>query len=63
MRLKSRREELKLLQKDVSKATGISQCTISKYENGVLQVKPVYMKKLAAALKTDVQTLFFSEED
>ena len=62
MRLKTRREELGLLQKDVSERTGIKQSTISKYENGLLQIKPLNMKKLAQALETDVHTLFFSEE-
>lgn len=62
MKLKSRREELGLLQKDIAERTGINQCTISKYENGILQVKPSNMKKLAKALNTDVQTLFFSED-
>lgn len=62
MQLKIRREELGLLQKDISKSTGISQSTISKYENGLLQVKPSNMKKLAETLKTDVQTLFFNED-
>ena len=62
MTIKERRNELGLLQKDVSKDTGIKQSTLSKYENGILQVKKETMKKLAKALKTDVQTLFFSEE-
>lgn len=62
MDLKKRREELGLFQKDVAKITKIPQSTLSKYETGVLQVRPKYMPKLAAALETDVQTLFFSEE-
>lgn len=62
MDILSRRNELGLLQKDLSIATGINQSTISKYENGKLQIKREAMKKIAKALETDVQTLFFSEE-
>ena len=62
MELRKRREELGLLQKDVAKTTKIPQSTLSKYETGVLQVRPKNMAKLAEALETDVQTLFFSEE-
>lgn len=63
MNILSRRRELGLLQKDLSKVTGINQSTISKYENGKLQIRREAMGKIAKALEVDVQTLFFSEEN
>ena len=63
MNLKERREELGLLQKDVSKITEIPQSTLSKYETGTLQVKPKYMSRLAKALNTSIEELFFSEDE
>lgn len=62
MTIRQRRKELNLTQKQLSYKTGIVQCTISKYENGKLQIKKDAMIKLAEALDTDVQTLFFLSE-
>lgn len=49
-------------QKDLANATGVSQQCLSKLENGKTKnPNRELMLKLAEALETDVQTLFFSE--
>ncbi len=55
------RKKKKLTQKQICEAVGISRSVLSKIENGEdMRVPKELMLKLAEALDTDVQTLFFS---
>lgn len=57
------RKRKQLTQDQVCEKVGIGRSTLSKIENGKdLNVTKELMLKLAEALETDVQTLFFSEE-
>lgn len=63
LKIKLRRVELGIKQKDLASKLGISQQYLGSLEAGrCTNPSKKLMKKLAEALETDVQTLFFSEE-
>ena len=57
--LRDYRKKMKMLQKELSKISGVSQVTISFIETGIVR-KPLESTKqaLAYALGVDLQTLF-----
>ncbi|MBO3323471.1 helix-turn-helix transcriptional regulator [Clostridium perfringens] len=64
MKIKLARVKLGLTQKELAKKVGISHVTLSKIEKGNYENLTLRtMLKLAAALKTTVQELFFSDEE
>lgn len=64
MKIKLARIKLELTQKELAKKVGISHVTLSKIERGIYEnLTFKTMKKLAKALDTTVQELFFSEEE
>lgn len=64
MKIKIARIKLDLTQKELAKKVGISHVTLSKIEKGNYEnLTYKTMKKLANALDTTVQELFFSEEE
>lgn len=64
MKIKLARIKLELTQKELAKKVGISHVTLSKIERGICEnLTFKTMKKLAKALDTTVQELFFSEEE
>lgn len=64
MKVKLARITLCLTQKELAKKVGISHVTLSKIEKGNYEnLTYKTMKKLAKALGTTVQELFFSEEE
>lgn len=64
MKIKLARVKLGLTQKELAKKVGISHVTLSKIEKGNYENLTLRtMLKLAEALDTTVQELFFSEEE
>lgn len=64
MKIKLARVKLGLTQKELAKKVGISHVTLSKIEKGNYENLTLRtMLKLAAALDTTVQELFFSDEE
>ncbi|WP_415287171.1 helix-turn-helix transcriptional regulator [Clostridium perfringens] len=64
MKIKLARVKLGLTQKELAKKVGISHVTLSKIEKGNYENLTLRtMLKLADALDTTVQELFFSEEE
>lgn len=62
--LKLARIKKALSQRDLSKISGVGMNTIVKVEKGNIDgVSVGILKKLAAALGSTIQDLFFSEED
>lgn len=64
MNVKIARLKKKLTQQQVCEAVRISRSILSRIENGDdMKASKELMLKLAAVLDTDVQTLFFSEDN
>lgn len=64
MKIKLLRVKLGLTQKELAKKVGISHVTLSKIEKGNYENLTLRtMLKLADALDTTVQDLFFSDEE
>lgn len=64
MKIKLARVKLGLTQKELAKKVGISHVTLSKIEKGNYENLTLRtMLKLAKALDTTVQELFFSDEE
>lgn len=62
--LKLARIKADLTQKDLADKSGVSRSTICSIEKHGIENTPVKtLRKLATALDTDVQNLFFSEEN
>lgn len=61
LKLKLKRVEKDLSQKEIAKELGISREVISKYEIGRSIPKPEVMKKLADYFEMTVDELFFKE--
>lgn len=62
--LKIERVKKGLTQKQLSEKSGVGRVTISNIERKGIKTTPVYiLEKLAKALDTTVQELFFSEEE
>ena len=59
-RIKDRREELRMSQEELSRLSGVSRGTIVKLENDVeTNATTSTLRKLAKALNTTVENLFF----
>jgi len=56
--LRDYRKKMKMLQKELSKISGVSQVTISFIENGLSEPMELTKQRLAEALGVDLQTLF-----
>lgn len=64
MKIKLKRISKELTQKELARKVGISHVTLSRIEKGSYEnITLKTMKKLAKALDTTVQDLFFSEEE
>ncbi|MBO3342153.1 helix-turn-helix transcriptional regulator [Clostridium perfringens] len=64
MKIKLKRISKGLTQKELANKVGISHVTLSKFERGSYEnITLRTMLKLAAALDTTVQELFFSDEE
>ena len=64
MNIKLKRISKELTQKELANKVGISHVTLSRIEKGSCEnITLKTMKKLAEALDTTVQDLFFSEEE
>lgn len=64
MNLKIKRIMLGLSQKDLAALIGVSNVTIGKIEKGQIDnIRFGTLKKLAAALNSTVEELFFGEEE
>lgn len=62
MNVKLKRIEKGIKQQDFAKTLGISKATLVKIEKGEYDIRLSLMKKIAVALDSTVQELFFSEE-
>lgn len=64
LKLKISRIKKGLTQEKLSEKAGVGRVTISNIERKGIKTTPVYiLEKLAKALDTTVQELFFSEEE
>lgn len=64
LKIKMRRIELRIKQKDLASNIGVSQQYLGKLENGkVTNPSRDLMIKISKALNANVQELFFSEEN
>ena len=64
LKLKIERIKKGLTQEKLSEKAGVGRVTISNIERKGIKTTPVYiLEKLAKALDTTVQDLFFSEEE
>ena len=64
MKIKLKRISRGWTQEDLSKKSGVSRNTIVKLEKGEIDgIRFGIIKKIAAALDTTVQELFFSDEE
>ncbi|MBM7834984.1 helix-turn-helix transcriptional regulator [Clostridium sardiniense] len=64
LKLKIERVKKGLTQENLSKKSGVGRITISNIERKGIKTTPVYiLEKLAAALDSTIQELFFSEEE
>ena len=64
MKIKLKRISKGLTQKELANKVGISHVTLSKFEKGSYEnITLRTMLKLASALDTTVQELFFSDEE
>lgn len=61
-RIRSTREELQMNQKDLSKATGIKDSMISDFERGVREPSTANLAKIAHALYSTMDELYFGDE-
>ena len=61
-RIRSTREELQMSQKDLSKATGIKDSMISDFERGVREPSTANLAKIAHALYSTMDELYFGDE-
>ncbi|WP_138207760.1 helix-turn-helix transcriptional regulator [Haloimpatiens lingqiaonensis] len=62
MNVKLKRIEKGIKQQDFAKTLGISKATLVKIEKGEYDIRLSLMKKIAVALDSTVEELFFSEE-
>lgn len=61
-RIKEKRKALKMTQEELSAKSGVSRATISGLENGTLRAtSSTTLLKLARALETTVDQIFFQE--
>lgn len=61
-RIKEAREKKKMTQEELAEKSGISRATISALENGTMRATSTKtLLKLAEALGTTVESIFFSE--
>ena len=63
MKLKEKRNQKKLTQKQVADICGITQCSYSYYEIGKRQPKPDMLKKLASVYDCTVDELLEDSND
>jgi Predicted transcriptional regulator len=61
-RIRSTREELQMSQKDLSKVTGIKDSMISDFERGVREPSTANLAKIAHALYSTMDELYFGDE-
>lgn len=62
-RIKEIREEKKMTQEDLAKATGLTRTTISLLETGVTKsASSKTLLSIASALGTTIDSLFFQED-
>lgn len=61
-KIKKTRKEKKLTQAELSKIIGISVPTLQRYENGVTELKPSTINKIAEALEVDINVLLSDDE-
>ncbi len=62
-RLKERREELKMTQRQLAEALGYSEKNVSKWESGLSIAPSVVLPRLASILKTDVNWLLLDDSE
>lgn len=61
-KIKEKRKEKKMTQKELSAKSGVSRATISGLENGTLRAtSSTTLLKIAKALETTVDQIFFQE--
>lgn len=62
-KLKERREELKMTQKQLAEALGYSEKNVSKWESGLSIAPSAVLPQLASILKTDINSLLLDKRE